>query len=256
MKPKCYKDDKFLVCYCGKCEAESYPLPNDFKRIMKITRDMFKDMKFEVRVNCEPQDDEEEPTQPTQEKEKKHDVYCEELCICDWDKQVSQAKEKPTQNTEDKSGVCCTVDFPCPKHKPRLQGEERTQAIKELADIVGRNNQDTEPWEEEFDEEIKGISETTIVLMPKVDTSCQIWAMEVVEKKIKAFIKQKKQEWREEWTRAINPEDCWQRGRTQGAEAAVKKIISSSPIIDPVQALGDPKYYRVSSEVLEEAKKV
>jgi len=34
----CYEENGLLVCYCGKCEAESYPLPKDFGSLMANTR--------------------------------------------------------------------------------------------------------------------------------------------------------------------------------------------------------------------------
>ena len=35
-KPKCFRDDNFMYCYCEKCEADNYELPSDFKRILAI----------------------------------------------------------------------------------------------------------------------------------------------------------------------------------------------------------------------------
>lgn len=31
--PKCFSDENFLYCWCGKCKQEGYPLPEDFKMV-------------------------------------------------------------------------------------------------------------------------------------------------------------------------------------------------------------------------------
>lgn len=33
-KPKCFKDDNFLYCFCGKCKPDDYPLPKDFSNLV------------------------------------------------------------------------------------------------------------------------------------------------------------------------------------------------------------------------------
>lgn len=35
-KPKCFRDDRFMYCYCGKCEPDSYELPSDFKKLLAL----------------------------------------------------------------------------------------------------------------------------------------------------------------------------------------------------------------------------
>lgn len=32
--PKCYSDDEFMYCWCGKCEPKNYELPKDFQRLL------------------------------------------------------------------------------------------------------------------------------------------------------------------------------------------------------------------------------
>lgn len=110
--------------------------------------------------------------------------------------------------------------------------------------------QDTESWEKKFDKKFRALM--FVDGIPMFNSSVGV-------DDIKDFIKQKKQEWEKCEHRArweVVQEERLTTARTQGAEAAVKKIISNSPIVDPVHALGDLKYYRVSSELLEEAKKV
>lgn len=34
-KPKCFKDDRFIYCYCGKCKPENYPMPKDLLNYIK-----------------------------------------------------------------------------------------------------------------------------------------------------------------------------------------------------------------------------
>ena len=31
-KPKCFKDERFMYCFCGKCKQGDYALPSDFKK--------------------------------------------------------------------------------------------------------------------------------------------------------------------------------------------------------------------------------
>ena len=35
-KQKCYTDDRFMYCFCGKCKAKGYDLPKDFRKIIKL----------------------------------------------------------------------------------------------------------------------------------------------------------------------------------------------------------------------------
>ncbi len=35
--PKCFQDEDFLYCFCGKCEPKDYDLPKDFQSKL-ITR--------------------------------------------------------------------------------------------------------------------------------------------------------------------------------------------------------------------------
>lgn len=36
--PECYRDEKYLFCYCGKCEQECYKLSEDSKKFINTTQ--------------------------------------------------------------------------------------------------------------------------------------------------------------------------------------------------------------------------
>jgi hypothetical protein len=31
--PKCFQDENFMYCWCGKCKQKDYELPEDFKKL-------------------------------------------------------------------------------------------------------------------------------------------------------------------------------------------------------------------------------
>lgn len=51
--PGCYTANGYLVCYCGNCQPEDYKLPTDFRKIVEIKTDPFKNMKYEVKVDVD-----------------------------------------------------------------------------------------------------------------------------------------------------------------------------------------------------------